>query len=151
MELGDLATKVNAVLKQWLQAINSQDVDSLQNLCSANHVFFVDGESPKVGKQRNRAAVLGYFELYPEYSVYVDEYYDRPDAHYIVGHTTGSHVDTMLEQIPSSVIWRCQTKAGTVTEWSIYEASIENRRRFNLQGTGDSPFTNPGLRRPSWD
>jgi len=140
---------VNQVVESWLQAINSHDVDALETLGSENHVFFVEGEKPTVGKDKIRASWAGYFELCPSYIVFIDEYFElcpsyivfideyfeKPDAYYLVGHTSGSHIPTHLESIPSSVIWRCAVTGGNVVEWSIYEASDDNRAKFDLIGS----------------
>lgn len=126
---------MNPTIEQWLQAINSHDVDTLESLGSDDHTFFVEGETPTVGKATIKPSWVGYFKLCPNYVVLIDEYYELPDAYYLIGHTAGSHVPSHLEKIPSSVIWRCEINGGTVSEWSIYEASDTNRERFNLPKT----------------
>ena len=78
---------MNAVVESWIQAINSHDVDALESLGSEDHVFFVEGEAPTVGKSKIRPSWTGYFDLCPKYVVYIDEYYEKPDAFYLIGHT----------------------------------------------------------------
>ena len=97
-----------------------------------NHTFFVDGEQPSFGIEKNRQAWRGYFEGFPHYKIFIDKAYVHPDAWYLVGHTKGSHVPANLETIPGSVIWRAVIENNLLVEWSIYNTSVENRTRFNL-------------------
>lgn len=119
--------------RTWIKHINNQSLEGLESLASDDHIFFVEGETPTIGRDRVRPSWTGYFTGYPEYVVSEDELYDHEDAVYVVGHTTGSHVPQELESIPSSVIWRCVVdEIGQVSEWSIYPATQENRSRFRL-------------------
>lgn len=120
------------VATAFVELINSHDLDGIAAAVTEESRFFVEGESPTVGRGPLREAWAGYFEAFPNYFVLVDETHERTDAAYLVGHTFGSHVPAELEQIPSSVIWRCEVVGSQVAEWSVYPASATNRERFNL-------------------
>lgn len=128
---------MHPTIERWVLAINTQDIDMLESLGAEDHVFFVEGETPTVGRHRIRASWEGYFELCPNYMVYIDEYFENVDAFYLIGHTTGSHVPRHIEVRPSSVIWRCVLNEGSVREWSIYEATRENRAKYNVLSETD--------------
>lgn len=119
-------------LARWLAAINSQDVAALTELMTPNHQFFVEGEAPTTGVEANCRAWQRYFERFPNYTIHVDEAFARTDAWYLVGHTTGSHVPRELEVVSSSVIWRAALQADQLVEWSIYPATNDHRRRFDI-------------------
>ena len=123
---------MDATVQQWIESINSQSVDRLEELASADHVFFVDGEARTIGRDKVRPSWLGYFEAFPSYQIFIDEQFALPDAYYLLGHTEGSHIPAELELIPSSVIWRCKIDEGKVSEWSIYEGTQSNREHFGL-------------------
>ncbi len=123
-----------AICRAWVKCINTQNIDGLEALAADDHVFFVDGEARSVGKDRIRPSWTGYFASLPDYVVYEDELFDRPDAVYLIGNTTGSHVPAELERVPSCVIWRCVVIDGHISEWSIYSGNKENRERFGLPG-----------------
>jgi len=118
---------------RWIDAINRRDIDDLSALAAPQHRFFVEGEEPTVGRDRIRNAWRGYFDAYPMYRIYVDEQYEKPDALFLIGHTTGSHVPTDLEEVPSSVIWRCEIADDKILEWSIYPATTSYRERFGIE------------------
>ena len=131
-------TEIPSTLKRWVDAVNSQNLDTLASLMTPRYSFFVEGETPTQGVQRNRAAWHGYFTSFPDYRIHIDEAFGRPDAWYLVGHTQGSHVPAEQEAVPSSVIWRAVLEGDQLSEWSIYPASDDNRRRFNLPIGGDA-------------
>lgn len=120
------------VASAFVELINARDVDGIARAVSSDTRFFVEGESPTVGRGRVREAWAGYFKAFPDYVVFMDEAHERADATYLVGHTSGSHVARELELVPSSVIWRCEVAGDQVAEWSIYPASAANRERFGL-------------------
>ena len=119
--------------RTWIRHINDQNLDGLVSLASEDHTFFVEGETPTIGRDKVRPSWTGYFTGYPKYAVCADEFFDQDDVVYVIGHTTGSHVPQEIEVIPSSVIWKCVVdREGSVSEWSIYPATPENRTRFGL-------------------
>jgi len=124
---------MDSLASRWIDAINAQDIDALAALAAKDHRFFVEGEEPTVGRERIKKAWIGYFQAYPDYRIYVDEDYDKRDAIYLIGHTTGSHIPTEFEEEPSSVIWRCEISNGRVSEWSIFPATDEHRKRFGIE------------------
>lgn len=128
---GSLATR-------WIDAINRRDIDDLLAVAAAQHRFFVEGEEPTVGRDHIRSAWQGYFDAYPTYRIYVDERHEKPDALYLIGHTTGSHIPTDLEEVSSSVIWRCEIADDKILEWSIYPATTSYRKRFGIEVRDES-------------
>ncbi len=120
------------VATDFVDLIHAQDLDGLIAAVTERSRFFVEGESPTVGREKLRAAWSGYFAAFPGYLVFVDEVFERSDAIYLVGHTSGSHVPPELERIPSSVIWRCEVFDQRVAEWSVFPGSEVHRERFAL-------------------
>lgn len=120
------------LLTRWISAINSGDLIRLVEIMSPSHTFFVEGEHPTIGKEKNHRAWQGYFSTFPNYQIFIDEYFDRPDAWYLVGHTQGSHVPPEIESIPRSVIWRAVLEGSQVFEWSIYPGDEAHCRQFSL-------------------
>ena len=123
---------MDTTTQSWIEAINNKDVEQLTLLAADDHKFFVEGEAPTVGKEKVAPSWNGYFEAYPEYQVFVDEYYDIDNAHYLLGHTSGSHVPREYERVPSCLIWGCIVMHGKVEEWSIYPGTDENRDKFGI-------------------
>lgn len=120
------------VATAFVELINTQDLDGLVAALTEESRFFVEGESPAIGKGNLREAWAGYFDAFPGYVVFIDEAYERANVAYLLGHTSGSHVSREIELIPSSVIWRCEVVGDQVAEWSVFAASSANRERFGL-------------------
>ena len=132
---------IERLASRWIDAINRCDIEELCALAAPQHRFFVEGEEPTVGRDRIRSAWQGYFEAYPMYRIYVDERYEKPNALYLIGHTTGSHIPTDREEMRSSVIWRCEIAGDKILEWSIYPATSTHRKRFGIEGRDGDPHS----------
>ena len=111
------------ILRKWVGAINSKDIDLLVPIMSAEHTFFVEGEQPTVGADANKRAWQGYFSAFPDYTIHIDTAYREGDTFYLLGHTSGSHVPPNLESIHESVIWKATLEAGSLAEWIIYDGT----------------------------
>src|SRR5690349_23470591 len=120
------------LVQEFIHCINESDIESLLDLMTPDHVFYVEGENPTSGKAAMREAWIGYFTAFPNYKIVVDELYDQGDKIFVIGHTSGSQVPPEIEETPSSVIWEAQIRDGLVAAWIIYDATQENRKRFNI-------------------
>jgi hypothetical protein len=123
---------MHPTVKRWIDAINAQSVSQLEELATKDHVFFVEGEEPVTGHEKIRPSWQRYFDAFPSYQIFIDEYYPEGRTHYLLGHTKGSHVPAPLESETSSVIWRCEVLQGRISVWSIYEGTQSNREKFGL-------------------
>jgi ketosteroid isomerase-like protein len=120
------------IATSFVALVNARDVDGIAAAVTPDSLFFVEGETPTVGRESLREAWAGYFTVFPNYRIFVDESHSRPDAAYLVGHTAGSHLPKELESISNSVIWRCECRGELISEWSIYATSDAARKRFGL-------------------
>ncbi|MGI9328963.1 MAG: ester cyclase [Pseudomonadales bacterium] len=120
-------------IRNWIECINSQDIEKLASHMSADHTFFVEGEEPTVGIESNQQAWSAYFSAFPNYKIHIDSAYEDHGVFYLLGHTKGSHVPADLESIPESVIWKATLEADTLSEWIIFDGT----RRHSLGISND--------------
>ena len=121
-----------AVVREWIARINRRDLAGLVDMMTEDHVFFVDGEQPTVGRAAMEKAWRGYFDAFPAYRIFEDDHVERGGTVFVIGHTTGSHVPPPAELIPGCVIWRAVVRSGQLAEWSIFDATPANRARLGL-------------------
>jgi SnoaL-like domain len=121
-----------AVVREWITRINRRDLAGLVAMMTEDHVFFVDGEQPTVGRPAMEKAWRGYFDAFPSYRIFEDDYVERGDTVFMIGHTTGSHVPPPAELVPGCVIWKALVLRNQLAEWSIFDATPANRIRLGL-------------------
>jgi hypothetical protein len=127
---------MDSTVEKWIDAINGQSIEQLTSLATEDHSFFVDGESPTLGRSKVASSWKGYFKAFPSYHIFIDESYAINKIQYLVGHTSGSHVPEELESVAGSVIWKCVVTMGKVEEWSIYPGTKDNRQLFGIPSNG---------------
>lgn len=117
----------------FIEAINRGDLDGLIALMTEDHVMRILDEPPVSGEATLRNAWRGYFEAFPEYTIYVDRMATEGSRVAILGSTTGSHLglpDEEERQLP--VIWTADVRDGKVAAWSILDDTPELRRELGL-------------------
>jgi uncharacterized protein (TIGR02246 family) len=116
-------TPAEAVL-QFIEAINTQDVELLVELMTPDHVF-VDSSGREVrGRDKLREPWQEYFRSIPDYQVTVDETVASGSTVVVLGLASGTcEIDGNMTpenrwQIPSA--WRARVKGGRISEWQVY-------------------------------
>jgi ketosteroid isomerase-like protein len=118
---------------RFVERINRADLDGLVDLMTEDHALFVYGDHEVIGKEEQREAWRGYFDLCPEYMIHVREMHVRGDMAVIVGSTTGSHLELpRLEEFRDPLIWTAKVRDGSVSEWALHYLTEENRQLFAI-------------------
>jgi ketosteroid isomerase-like protein len=108
----------------FVAKINSHDVDGIVELMTPDHVF-VDGLGTTFrGAEKMRQGWMGYFALFPDYTIEVTDEFSRGDVVAMFGKALGTlAVNGKLPrenswEIPAA--WRAVVKQGRVAEWRVY-------------------------------
>jgi hypothetical protein len=67
-----------SVARAFVRAINRQDVDGLTALMAPDHRFVDSLGNLCEGREEMRTAWIGYFLMFPDYSITIDETYSHP-------------------------------------------------------------------------
>jgi len=109
---------------EFVDHINSHDTASLANLV-AEEFLFVDGLGQEVrGWRKMDLGWKGYFELFPDYSIQVDDVFAQGAAVGLFGHAQGTFaVGGELPKenhwkIPAA--WKAVVRDKLVAEWRVY-------------------------------
>jgi hypothetical protein len=119
------------IVNAWIRAINQKDIELLSRLMSWDHTFLVIGEKPVSGQDILKEGWCSFFTAYPDYKIYVDRKFVNFDEIVILGHTTGSHLDTELEKIPESCMWIARVIDHQIERWMICQTHKENLQLVN--------------------
>ena len=120
------------LVRTFVSSINAGDLATLISLMTEDHVYYVDGEKPMIGKEAMRSAWASYFKLFPKYRIVIDQLYAHENNVIVSGHTHGSHVPEEIETAPNSVLWDAQVRDGLIARWIIYPANPHNRERLGI-------------------
>lgn len=109
---------------EFVDYINSHDTASLANLMTEDFLF-VDGLGQEVHGWRNMdLGWKGYFELFPDYSIQVDDVFWQGAAVGLFGYAQGTFaVGGQMQaenrwRIPAA--WKAVVREGLVAEWRVY-------------------------------
>jgi ketosteroid isomerase-like protein len=116
-------TPVEVVL-EFVARINHHDVGGLVALMSEDHCF-VDGLGQvERGRERMEKGWLGYFGLFPDYSIQVDDILNHGNIVALFGTAEGTYSlngKLLAEKhwkIPGA--WKAVLREGRVSEWAVY-------------------------------
>jgi ketosteroid isomerase-like protein len=109
---------------EFVDRINSHDTASLANLMTEDF-FFVDGLGQEVrGWRKMDLGWKGYFELFPDYSIQVDDVFTQGALVGLFGYAQGTFAvgGQLLKEnrwkIPAA--WKAMVREGLVAEWRVY-------------------------------
>jgi len=116
--------KAKEIVLQFVEQINSQNVDGLCSLMSEQHRFIDAFGAIVQGREQMRQAWIGYFHLVPDYQILLEEVFEYGNAVVAFGTAGGTYAPNgeLLEQnkwqVPAA--WRASVSDNFLTEWRVY-------------------------------
>jgi ketosteroid isomerase-like protein len=118
-----------SVAVRFNECINGRDIDGLSSLMSDDHRFIDSADEVISGKEGCLHAWQGFFESFPDYRNVFTSVTARDEVVVIAGHSECS-----VPSLRGPALWTATIRAGTVTEWRVYDDTPENRRRLAVRG-----------------
>lgn len=112
------------IVLEFVRQINSQNVDGLCSLMSEDHRFIDALGSMIQGREEMRHAWTGYFQLVPDYQIWLEEIFESGIVIMAFGTAGGTYSPNgdLLEenrwQVPAA--WRAEVRDNFLTEWRVY-------------------------------
>ena len=106
--------------------INHQNINGISNLMAEDHRFIDRAGEEVIGKERMLKGWSEFFELFPEYQN-IFEKVERIGNLVILF----SYAIWRTGEVPDRAIWTATIENNLVSEWHIYEDTLENREKFN--------------------
>lgn len=108
----------------YVNAINIANVDKLYTLMANDHLF-IDAHGNKVaGKQNMKQSWIGYFAMFPDYKIEVNEILQKDSLVCILGYASGTYKNQKNDEnnnywrIPAA--WTAIIKDNHVKQWQVY-------------------------------
>lgn len=116
------------IVLDFIDAINDTDINGIIDLMSKDHVF-VDSQGNKAtGKDLLKQAWTGYFELFPDYRIEIEETFEKDSLICILGYASGTYKNLQNEKnsnhwrIPGA--WTAIVSDNKISKWQVYADNI---------------------------
>ncbi len=133
-----MSNTAEVVVRAFVNAINRQDVEGLTGLMTPGHRFIDALGNAVEGREKMRAAWVGYFRMVPDFSIVVEETYVEGPIVVMLGMTRGTYsTDGQLHaenRWETPAAWRAKVEGGLVAEWRVYADNKPMRERMRRAG-----------------
>lgn len=136
---------VGALAAEFVDAINSRNIEHILGLMTSDHVFTDSGGNWIQGREALREAWRTYFSWFPDYRIAACCTQTRGDIAVIVGASTGTlseigrqalrGPDGSLppeESLQGPAVWTARERDGLIAEWRVYEDTPPLRKELGL-------------------
>jgi ketosteroid isomerase-like protein len=116
------------IILDYIDAINKADVDRILNIMTDDHVLIDSHDNKMTGKDNLRQAWTGYFGLFPDYKIEVNEIIEKDSLFCIFGYASGTYKN--LKNKDNSNYWKnpialtAIIKDSHIKQWQIYTDNI---------------------------
>ncbi|HXO18706.1 MAG TPA: nuclear transport factor 2 family protein [Thermoanaerobaculia bacterium] len=125
-------TDAATAVREYVARINAHDASGIVALCTPDHVLIDSLGSRLSGHARLEQGWRGYFALFPDYRIEIQEMASAGDLVLACGLAAGTHaVSGAAWRIPAA--WRAKVINGHVAEWQVY---ADNKPVYEILASG---------------
>ena len=118
----------------FVEKINKHDLKNLIKLMSTDHTLIVFDNNPEKGKNIMKNAWKSYFDICPNYMIYISQYAIKNDTVSFLGRTTGSHRKiSRIDEFEETLIFTATIKNNRISKWQLLNDTPDNRKSVNLE------------------
>jgi ketosteroid isomerase-like protein len=116
------------VVMDFVEAINTADVVRLSNLMTGDHLFIDSQDHRMTGKENLKEAWTGYFNLFPDYKIEINEIFEKESLICMTGYASGTYKNlknkdnTNYWRVPAA--WTAIIEENHVKQWQVYADNI---------------------------
>jgi len=120
--------KMKNIVLDYIAAINEADLDRILSLMSDDHIMIDPQDHKMTGKDNLRQAWIGYFGLFPDYKIEVNEILEKDSLICILGYASGTYKN--LKNDDNSNFWKIPLalaaiiKDNYISQWQIYADNL---------------------------
>ena len=118
----------NKIVLDFVDAINSANVENLYTLMSDDHLFIDSQDNRVIGKETMKQSWIQYFAMFPDYKIEVNEIFEKDSLICMLGYAGGTYKKLKNEnnsnywRVPAA--WRCIVKDNKILQWQVYADNI---------------------------
>jgi len=112
----------------FIEAINAGDVNRILSLIPEDHVFIDTQDNKATGLDTLKEAWTGYFAMFPDYQIEINEILEKGSLICLLGHASGTYKgikdkeNSNYWKIPAA--WAAIIKDGKIKQWQVYADNI---------------------------
>jgi len=112
------------IVLDFIESINSADLDKMCDLMTIDHTFIDSQENKTTGRDNMRQAWMGYFDLFPDYKIEINEIIEKDSLICIFGHASGTYMNLINNE--NSNYWKVPialkaiAKDNQIAIWQVY-------------------------------
>jgi ketosteroid isomerase-like protein len=112
------------VVLDFVEAINNGNVDKIYDLMTENHLFIDSQDNRVKGKENMKQAWVGYFALFPDYKIEINEILEKDSLICILGYASATYKNLKNEnnsnywRIPAT--WTAIVENNQIKVWQVY-------------------------------
>jgi len=116
------------VALKYIDAINTADIDKLYKLMPDDHLFIDAHNNKVIGRDNMRISWIGYFAMFPDYKIEVNEILEKGSLICIIGYASGTYKG--LKNKENSNYWRVPAawtaiiENNKVKQWQVYADNV---------------------------
>jgi ketosteroid isomerase-like protein len=134
-----------AIALEFVDRINAHDPDLLAQLMTEDHAFIDADGNTVVGRERMRDGWVGYYRLFPDYRVEIDEVIVRNDEVVLIGRSDGTlspQGRVVLagpdgaappdDEMQGPAIWTAEIRDRLVARWHVFRDTAATRAKLGV-------------------
>jgi hypothetical protein len=116
------------VINDYIEAINTADVDKICDLLSDDHVFVDSQDNRFAGIEKMRIGWTRYFEMFPDYKIEIEETIEKDKIISLFGYASGTYKNLVNKEnsnfwrIPAA--WKVIVKENRIKLWQVYADNL---------------------------
>jgi len=109
---------------EFVDAINGHNAETICSLMTDDHRFIDSHGNETVGIEKMKAAWIGYFQLFPDYTIEVTDIFSNGDTLAAFGYAGGTFKGKKTEtnenywRLPAS--WKAVVSSNKIRLWEVY-------------------------------
>jgi ketosteroid isomerase-like protein len=114
------------IVFNFIDAINEHNVDTICSLMTNDHRFIDSHGNEAVGKDTMKAGWIGYFQLFPDYTIEIEDVFLQDDSAALFGYAGGTLKGSTRNRDNSwrlPAAWKTIVKGEKIFLWQVYADS----------------------------
>lgn len=127
-----MESKEITAVKSYIAAINNADLTQLSNLMSEDHTFVDSGGQTVTGRDRMTTGWRGYFDMFPDYKIQIENIFQHGNIVAIFGSAFGTYNGKRglvpENRIEMTAAWKTIVENGKIKYWQVYADWTEGQK-----------------------
>jgi ketosteroid isomerase-like protein len=118
------------VVQDFIESINTADIERLYNLMTDDHVFVDSQDNKMIGNENMKKAWTGYFGLYSDYKIEITDTLQNDSIIVMLGYASGTYKTNKISSDNSNhwrvpAAWKVVVSDNKIKFWQVYADNIK--------------------------